>query len=333
MKIVSEKLANSIFDIQNEDDFNAVALQLFEIHATQNPIYERFLRLLKIDPKSIEQYKKIPCLPIQFFKSHAITLTPEHTDTIFKSSGTTLTTRSQHLVSDVSLYEKSFLTCFEKFYGRPEQYHIIGLLPSYLEQGESSLIYMVDTLIKASKSEFSGFYFDNYEALQQNISTIEKDSDKPIFLLGVTYALLAYTENGFSLPKNTIVMETGGMKGRRKEMTKAELYALLKEALSIDHIHSEYGMTELLSQAYSKSNNQFNTPAWMKVLVRNPNDYRQYYANGKTGGINVIDLANAYSCPFIATDDLGKINDDGTFEVLGRFDHSDLRGCNLLIGG
>lgn len=331
MKLVSQNIVNSVFQIQHENDFNNLCLEVFQIHAQYNSVYKEFLRWIKTNPDQVDTIEKIPFLPIQFFKSHKVGLPAEHHDLVFKSSGTTGTKRSQHFVYDQNVYIQSFFRCFETFYGAPQEYHIFGLLPSYLEQGDSSLVFMVDHLIKASGSHYSGFYLDDFKTLEAQLhESVEKDPRK-IILFGVSYALLEFSEQGFSIPPETIVMETGGMKGRRKEITKDEMYQTLTSSLQVDHIHSEYGMTELLSQAYSTQNNIFRTPAWMKILIRNPNDFREIYPFHKTGGMNIIDLANIHSCPFIATDDLGQNISQDTFTVLGRFDHSDLRGCNLLV--
>lgn len=330
MDIVSKDQLNAIFNTQNRQDFDVQALALFRLHAHNNKIYKRFLELLHVDSKEVETVAQIPCMPISFFKKHSIQLLEEEPDIIFKSSGTMQQLRSKHYINDVTIYEKSFRKCFQKFYSDPKDYHIFGLLPSYLEQGDSSLIYMVNDLIETSASQFSGFFLNEYDKLEQNLQAASADSDRSILLFGVTYALLDYAESKRAIPDDITIMETGGMKGRRKEMTKEEVHRVLRELWKCGNIHSEYGMTELLSQAYSFGKNIFATPPWMQVIMRNPNDYKEIYPHGKTGGINVIDLANIYSCPFLATDDLGKTHEDGTFEVLGRFDHSDLRGCNLL---
>jgi hypothetical protein len=236
---------------------------------------------------------------------------------------------SKHYVADLSLYEKSFLAGFNLFYGNPEQFIILALLPSYLERKDSSLVFMAEKLIKLSKHSSSGFYLQNYRALVEMLSG---SSGQKVFLIGVTYALLELAEK-FRIPDiNGIVMETGGMKGRRKEIIREELHTILRQGFHVAKIHSEYGMTELLSQAYSKGNGIFKTPPWMKVLIRDTNDPKSLLGDHRTGGINIIDLANIYSCSFIATQDLGKTHTDGSFEVLGRFDNSDIRGCNLMTG-
>jgi phenylacetate-coenzyme A ligase PaaK-like adenylate-forming protein len=288
--------------------------------------YHQYLQFLKTDVESISSLAEIPFLPIQFFKTHSIIANGKKTAIRFSSSGTTGMVRSQHLVADLSLYEYSFRTAFELFYGDIEKYRFLALLPSYLEREGSSLIYMCEDFIKRSKHPQSGFYLNNLDELSKIIK-----EDKPTILLGVTYALLDLAELGpFSL-NNTIIMETGGMKGKRKEMLKDELHQTLSNAYGVDLIHSEYGMTELLSQAYSKGNGRFSTPHWMRVFSRDIEDPFSLTNNGKTGGLNIIDLANIHSCAFIATQDLGRVYTDKTFEVLGRFEQSDIRGCNLLV--
>lgn len=332
MKLVSENIVNRVFEINTDEQFKEIALELYQIHAQNNEVYKEFLRYIHHDHNTVHSVHDIPFLPIQFFKSRKIVLgnQDEKAEIVFKSSGTTGQLRSQHFVKQIDLYKRSFLKAFELFYGEPQQYHILGLLPSYLEQGDSSLIYMVDHLIQKSKSESSGFFLNDYSRLSDVLKEVEKDS-RQIILFGVSYALLEYAENGGCVPENIIIMETGGVKGRRKEITKNEMYQILQQNWNITAIHSEYGMTELLSQAYAKENNLFSCPPWMKILIKNPNDYKEVLPINKTGGIHVVDLANIYSCPFIATQDLGKIHPSGHFEVLGRFDHSDLRGCNLLV--
>lgn len=249
---------------------------------------------------------------------------------IFTSSGTTGAKTSQHVVTDISLYEKSFLKAFEHFYGPVSHYCILALLPAYLEREGSSLVYMVDSLITKSRHSNSGFYLNNLDDLKKQLMLLQKKGQKTL-LIGVSFALLDLAETMRFPLKNTIVMETGGMKGRRREMIRSELHQILKNAFGVEQIHSEYGMTELLSQGYSKGHGIFNCPPWMKVLIRDTEDPLSIQKSGKNGGINIIDLANLNSCPFIATQDLGKVHPNGSFEVLGRFDHSDIRGCNLMV--
>jgi len=321
---------NNLFSIQTTADFEKLALTIFNHQARNNVVYKQFLSLLKINIDSIKSIEKIPFLPIQFFKSHKIVSTTDSVEQIFTSSGTTGSLTSKHFVTDVSLYEQSYLTAFEHFYGNIEEYTILGLLPSYLERTGSSLIYMVNDFIVRSKKPKSGFYLDNISELKNTLINLDAKGER-VLLIGVSFALLDLVESyTFSL-KNTIIMETGGMKGRRKELIRNELHYQLKKGFGIANIHSEYGMTELLSQAYSKGEGIFTCPPWMKVAIRDTEDALMPLPNGKTGGINIIDLANANSCSFIATQDLGKTHADGTFEILGRFDHSDIRGCNLLI--
>jgi hypothetical protein len=276
-------------------------------------------------------YYQIPFLPISFFKTHKIIENQAFADVIFSSSGTTGIDNSQHFVQNVKLYEESYLKGFEQYYGDINDYCILALLPNYLERQGSSLIYMVEDLIKKSNHPESGFYLYEHGQLEEKLNRLKANKQKTI-LIGVTYALLDFVENfPINFPE-LVVMETGGMKGRRKEMIREELHQTLCEGFGVSEIHSEYGMTELLSQAYSKGNGIFETLPWMKVLIRDTNDPLTFLSNGKTGGINVIDLANINSCSFIATQDLGKIHTDNTFEVLGRFDNSDIRGCNLMVG-
>jgi phenylacetate-coenzyme A ligase PaaK-like adenylate-forming protein len=274
--------------------------------------------------------KEIPFLPIQFFKTHKILSSQNKIENTFSSSGTTGSNTSKHYVSDIAIYEKSFQKAFNQFYDNIEDYVVLALLPSYLEREGSSLIYMVDSFIKQSKHKESGFYLNNLSELNKTLLKLESEG-KQTLLIGVSFALLDLADNYTFNLKHTIVMETGGMKGRRKELVRSELHSILKQGFGVDNIHSEYGMTELLSQAYSKGNGIFECPNWMKVFIRDPVDALSIFDFEKTGGINVIDLANVNSCAFIASQDLGKINKDGTFEIVGRFDHSDIRGCNLMV--
>ena len=321
---------NKIFRIENEATFNQLCLTAFRYQYDQIEIYRQFVTSLHIDIKSIDHYSKIPFLPIAFFKSHDLIANKSQTQAIFKSSGTTASIRSQHFIQDLNLYETSFLKGFEQFYGSVKDYCVLALLPSYLENGDSSLVYMVDTLISSSGHKESGFYLDNIQELSRKLEMLDAHGQKTL-LLGVSYALLdLIDEHTFHL-KNIHVMETGGMKGKRKEMVREELHQQLKLGFGLECIHSEYGMTELLSQAYSKGNGIFETPAWMKILIRDVNDPFDILPNGKSGGVNIIDLTNIYSVSFIETKDLGKINPTNNFEILGRFDDSDIRGCNLLI--
>ena len=319
-----------IFTVSSQKQFEKIALKVFRFQHENNPVYHDFCNHLKVDKQKVKSLQQIPFLPIQFFKSHNVLSSTDSIQETFSSSGTTGMTTSKHHVTDITLYEESYRKGFADFYGNIEDYVILALLPSYLERDGSSLIYMVDDLIKLSNNTASGFYLNQYDTLSQNLTELD-NSGQNVILIGVTYALLDLVEQyNFSL-KNTIIMETGGMKGKRKEMIREELHQLLCDGFGVENIHSEYGMTELLSQAYSLGNGVFECPSWMQILVRDTEDALTYITNGKTGGINVIDLANMNSCSFIATQDLGKKNPNNSFEVLGRFDNSDIRGCNLMV--
>jgi len=321
---------DKIFDIKDTEDFNKAALEIFRIQYMYNSIYKDFTDSLGIDPEKVITIEKIPFLPISFFRTHQVLSEGEANNlTVFRSSSTTSQKPSEHFVSDIKLYEKSFMKGFELFYGNPQDYVILALLPGYLERKDSSLVYMFNHLIKESNHKESGFFLNNYTELKELLELL-KTENKKVLLIGVTYALLDLSEMNISLNDNFIVMETGGMKGKRKEMIKEELHALLKEKFGVSTIHSEYGMTELLSQAYSKGNGLFKCPPWMKVIVRDTDDPLTQAGENRTGGINIIDLANVNSCSFIATQDLGRVNGN-TFEVMGRFDNSDIRGCNLMV--
>lgn len=320
---------DAIFNIQTEIDFEQLALKVFKFQFDNNAIYRSFCDLLFKHPSDMSSLKDIPFLPIQFFKSHKVLCVQNKIEKTFSSSGTTGSITSKHYVSDISIYEESFQKAFNQFYGNIEDYVVLALLPSYLEREGSSLIYMVDSFINQSKHKESGFYLNNLSELKKTLLKLESEG-KQTLLIGVSFALLDLVEAYSFKLTDTIVMETGGMKGRRKELVRSELHSILKQGFGVKNIHSEYGMTELLSQAYSKGNGIFECPNWMKVFVRDPEDALSIFDNEKTGGINVIDLANINSCSFIATQDLGKINPNGTFEIVGRFDHSDIRGCNLM---
>lgn len=322
--------SNISFTIKSEKEFEKTALQLFEKQFEKNSVYREFCDHLNIKSQEVKSLKDIPFLPIQFFKTHDVKTGEFTPDITFLSSGTTGQIQSQHKVKNLSLYEESFTKTFNHFYGNIEDYVVLGLLPSYLEREGSSLIYMVNDFIKKSKYNESGFYLNELEQLSQTLINLDK-SGKKILLIGVSFALLDLVEKKSFQLKNTIVMETGGMKGRRKEMIRKELHDILSRGFGVDYIHSEYGMTELLSQAYSKGQSKFECPPHMKILIRDTEDPFHYLDKGKTGGINVIDLANIDSCPFIATQDLGKKINSKEFEILGRFDQSDIRGCNLLV--
>ncbi len=347
---------NKIFELKNNEEFEKLSLEIFNYQAKNNLIYNQYLKYLNINPEKITSIKEIPFLPIEFFKNHkVITNFDENKKYLqFKSSGTTAppapqrgeiinssvpqfpplggrgALRSTHYIYKVSVYEKSFISGFSHFYGDIENYTVLALLPSYLERNDSSLVYMVDKLITLSKNKDSGFYLNNLDELASKLNYLIEKKQK-VILFGVSFALLELAEKYNFNENEIIIMETGGMKGRREELIRAELHKILINNLGVKTVHSEYGMTELLSQAYSKGHEIFETPSFMKIMIRDTNDPFSYLPNGKTGGINVIDLANLYSCSFIETKDLGKILEKNKFEILGRFDNSDIRGCNLLI--
>jgi hypothetical protein len=319
-----------VFSISDEQQFAEIALAIFRLQAQNCTVYREFITNLKVDIAGVKQVDQIPFLPISFFKSHEILSTADKVQITFTSSGTTGTINSKHLVTDLSWYEESFRRAFGIFYGDIKNFTILALLPSYIERDGSSLIYMAEDLVKRSQNPDSGFYLYNHEDLFQQLKK-QQQARKPTLLIGVTFALLDFVEQYRVDFPELIVMETGGMKGRRKEMIREELHQTLCDGFGIDAIHSEYGMTELLSQAYSNGGGIFRCPPWIKIITRDTNDPISKLDSDKTGGINVIDLANINSCSFIATQDLGKVYADGSFEVLGRFDNSDIRGCNLLI--
>jgi len=322
-------LQEKIFNIKSTKEFNALALDVFKFQFENNKVYRSFCDLLYKHPSEVKTVEDIPFLPIEFFKTREILSVKEKPVISFSSSGTTGSVTSKHHVTDLSVYEKSYLNGFRQFYDNIEDYVVLALLPSYLEREGSSLIYMVDDLIKKSKHPESGFYLNNLNEINEKLIALNKSGQKAL-LIGVSFALLDLIEKYQFKLKNTIVMETGGMKGRRKEIIRPELHQLLKDGFGVSEIHSEYGMTELLSQAYSKGNGIFECPPWMKVFTRDTEDPLSIQKANKTGGINVIDLANINSCSFISTQDLGKKYNDESFEILGRFDHSDVRGCNLM---
>jgi phenylacetate-coenzyme A ligase PaaK-like adenylate-forming protein len=311
--------------------FENKALQVFEYQYTNNNLYREFCRHLKKDPKNVLSIREIPFLPISFFKTHKISCFENEThDICFTSSGTTGTQNSAHWVKKLALYETSFIKGFEHFYGSVTDYTFLALLPSYLERTGSSLIYMMEHLIKQNNQKHNGFYLNEYNKLFTHLTSLESKKQKTI-LVGVTYALIDFATQNKTPLEHCVIMETGGMKGKRKEIIRKEVHALLSSSFNQKNIHSEYGMTELLSQAYSKGDGLFKCPPWMDILIRDPEDPLSLLENNKTGGINVIDLANLYSCAFIATQDLGKKHTDQSFEILGRFDQADVRGCNLMV--
>jgi len=318
---------HKVFNVQKEE-FEALALEIFRFQYENNPVYKTYVEALFQDITTIDAISKIPFLPVRFFKSQKVVTTDFEPQMVFESSGTTGSVNSKHFVKSLALYEESFMRGFEMFYGSIKDYCILGLLPSYLERDNSSLVYMVNKMIEQSGHPQSGFYLDEYDKLTSVIIDLEKKKQKTL-LIGVTFALLDFAGQFPISMQCTTILETGGMKGRRKEMIREELHGTLESAFKVPSIHSEYGMTELLSQAYSKGDGIFNAPPWMKILVRDEEDPLLVKQSG-SGIINIIDLANIFSSSFIATDDAGKIYDDGSFEVLGRIDGSDLRGCSLL---
>lgn len=324
-------ISNSdIVTLTNQKQFEKIALKIFRQQFDTNPVYQEFCCHLNRNKNNVKSILQIPFLPIQLFKSHSVISGEATNPIVFTSSGTTGFETSKHYVSDITLYEESYKRGFAEFYGNIENYVVLAVLPSYLERKGSSLIYMVDDLIKRTKNPDSGFYLDNYEVLIEKLIHLDS-SGKNVLLIGVTYALLDLVEQYSFQLKNTIIMETGGMKGKRKEIIREELHEKLCKGFGVSAIHSEYGMTELLSQAYSFGNGVFECPPWMQIHIRDTEDALSYVKDGKTGGINVIDLANLHSCSFIATQDLGKKYPNKSFEVLGRFDNSDIRGCNLMV--
>ena len=319
-----------IFSITTQKEFETLALEIFRFQFAKNKVYRQFCRLLEREPEKVTTTEQIPFLPIEFFKSHEILSSEDPVKVTFTSSGTTGSSTSSHPVTDPRTYEESFRKGFEKFYGDISEYAVLALLPSYLERQGSSLIFMIRDLIERSGNSHSGFYLHDLEELKEKLIKLDAAGQK-VLLIGVSFALLDLVESFSFQLKNTIVMETGGMKGRRKEMVREELHSILAKGFGVDKIHSEYGMTELLSQAYSKGEGIFECPPWMRILIRDPEDALELLPSGKTGGLNVIDLANINSCSFIATQDLGKFLPDGRLEILGRFDNSDIRGCNLML--
>jgi len=322
--------AYSIFNIKTQTEFEDLALQIFKFQFENNRIYRSFCDLLYKHPSEVKTLKDIPFLPIQFFKTRDVLSSEDAIKAIFTSSGTSGSETSKHYVTDLNIYQQSFAKGFKQFYGNIEDYVVLGLLPSYLEREGSSLIYMVDNMIKTSKHPESGFYLNNLSELKDTLIKLDAE-EKKVLLIGVSFALLDLVETYKFNLKNTVIMETGGMKGKRKELIRTELHNVLKKGFGVQNIHSEYGMTELLSQAYSKKNGVFNCPPWMRILTRDTEDALTIQKPEKAGGLNIIDLANINSCSFIATQDLGRINNDGSFKVIGRFDNSDIRGCNLMV--
>lgn len=323
------KTENAIFNINTTNDFEVITLKTFRFQYQNNQTYKTFCDHLGKTANNVSAIYEIPFLPIQFFKSKDIITMPSKPKFTFTSSGTGGMSASKHHVLDIQLYKDSFSLGFQHFYGSTEDYCFLALLPSYLERKGSSLIYMVDEFIKQSRHHASGFFLYDHKKLKTTLEQLESENQKTI-LIGVSFALLDFVEAYQMNLKSTIVMETGGMKGRKKEIVREELHCLLKNGFGVNKIHSEYGMTELLSQGYSQGDGRFKCPPWMKVFTRSTEDPLSTQAFGKTGGLNIIDLANKYSCAFIATQDLGRVYRDGSFDVLGRFDNADIRGCNLM---
>lgn len=328
---MKSRFRESIFGIMDDSDFMSAVIEVLTYQYENNPVYRSFVDSLGWSPWKLKNLNDIPFLPVEFFKNHPVITGRVQVEMIFQSSGTTGTTPGRHFIKDMSLYEESFLKTFSLFYGNPENYIIAAILPSYTERCGSSLVYMADRLIKETGHPLSGFYKDDIDRFLDKIKG-KKIKGRKVLIIGVSFALLDLAEKLETDLSHIILMETGGMKGRRKEVVREELHSVLKKRLNVGTVHSEYGMTELLSQAYSTGNGLFRSPPWMKILIRDPQDPLTIYNEpGKTGGINIIDLANVNSCAFIATSDLGKLHEDGSFEVLGRFDNSDVRGCNLMV--
>lgn len=330
-----DRLSSRIFTLSDPEEFNLMAIRLFRIHFEQNPVYREFVHYLRpgLSPDSIVRLEQVPFLPIELFKRHKIILEGIREEDCFMSSGTASqgAVQSRHYIASLDLYRQCFTRAFTERWGDPQQYVFLALLPNYLEQKHSSLVCMMQELIRLSRQSESGFYLYDKEKLARNLQELETAGRKTI-LFGVSYALLDLAEKYPIRLKHTLVFETGGMKGRRKEMPKEELHTILEKAFGVETVYSEYGMCELFSQAYSTGKGyRFTCPPWMRVLIRKSNNPLQWEENGKSGGINVVDLGNIFSCPFIETQDLGRLYPDGSFEVLGRFDNSDIRGCNLMV--
>ena len=333
---MQDKWFHKVFSIQ-ETDFEQLVIEIFRFQYENNSVYRSYCDMVKTDVQKVNNVLTIPFLPIQFYKTHIVKTTQFEPEVIFESSGTTQTINSHHFVKDLGFYRQSFVDTFELFYGSEKEWCIIGLLPSYLERKKSSLVFMVDELIRRSGHTAGGFYLYDHDKLHSTLEMLEAEGQKTL-LIGVSFALLDFSARYPMHLKHTTVMETGGMKGRKQEMVRSELHEILKKRFDLDSIHSEYGMTELLSQAYSKASGIFHCPPWMKILIRDEEDPFQvinsplatHDSRLTQGAINIIDLANVYSCSFIATDDAGRLYDDGSFEVIGRLDNSDIRGCSLM---
>ena len=328
-KFSLQKTLKDIVFLPDWTSLDEVAMEVFVYQYQNTVVYREFCDNLRRTPATVRSVKDIPFLPVQFFKSHDVIAEGRTAVKVFESSTTSGSIPSRHMVADIELYEQSYRKAFQLFYGDAKKYCFLALLPSYLDRGTSSLLYMADDLIRMSGNELSGFINKDFEELKRRI-TLAKERGQKIFLLGVTYALLDFAEQYQIDLNGNIVMETGGMKGQRKELTREEIHHALCTAFNVKHIHSEYGMTELLSQAYSKGNGIFQCPPWMRVVARDPYDPMSYVEPGKTGALNIIDLANLYSCSFLSVSDLGRVYGDGSFEVLGRMDNAEIRGCNLM---
>lgn len=324
-------MENRIFTLESDGEFNDAALEIFHRQRVENPVYRRFVESLVDHPEKVADLADVPFLPIETFKNHRVFTGEGEAEMVFTSTGTTGVGPSSHHVKSTELYRKTFTTGFRHFYGSPRNYRILALLPSYLEREGSSLVYMMEHLITESAHPEGGFFLNDISRLKALLS--KPDPERKTLLMGVSFALLDLAEEGFALPSGTLVMETGGMKGRRTEPIRDDLHRALQRGFGVDRIHSEYGMAELLSQAYSVGEGIFRTPPWMKFLVRDLHDPLSPARRGRTGGLNVVDLANMHSCAFVATSDLGRQVGDDAFEILGRLDHSDMRGCNLMVGG
>ena len=332
---MSSQWNDKIFGL-TEAGFVALSLEIFRFQYQHNPVYGQYVDALQVKPGEVQKLADIPFLPIRFFKSHAVTTTGFTPELVFESSGTTGSINSKHLVKDALVYEESFTRAFRQFYGEINDWCVIGLLPAYLERQGSSLVYMVDKLVKNSRHPQSGFYLYDFEKLQQVLLQLESQGQQ-VLLIGVTFALLDFAQQYPTPLQHTVMMETGGMKGRREELIRPQVHEILQQAFGLPAIHAEYGMTELLSQAYSKGNGLFSCPPWMKVLIREEEDplairsVKEIKQKPVSGAINIIDLANIYSCSFIATDDAGQLEGDGSFRVMGSLDNSDIRGCSLMV--
>lgn len=326
------EMEHKIFEV-DASTFEATALEVYQFQYKENPVYRAFSDLVHRNPSTVKQLSDIPFMPIGFFKSQTIQCGSFNPQAVFESSGTTQTGNSKHEVKELAIYQESFRAAFTQFYGKVDSYCVLGLLPSYLERKGSSLVYMVDDMIRESQHPQSGTYLYDHAKLAEVLQSLEA-AQQPTLLIGVTFALLDFAAQ-YPMPlQHTIVMETGGMKGRREEWTREQVHQELQQAFSISNVHSEYGMTELLSQAYSQGNGLFSCPPWMRVLLREEEDpFNILQTVGARGVVNVIDLANLYSCSFIATEDAGKLHANNQFEVLGRVDYSDIRGCSLMSPG